>query len=105
MSLDLQVYTNKLSDDLIPQIQKRLNDYEMVVEIHPDFSFKGQTGFLPFKFILTNTPIATLKNTELISGFELYIDDFDLLKEKEKLNPKQNFLNKLFGQKEEEIAF
>lgn len=43
MSLDINVYIKTLSDDLVPKIIKRLNDYEMVVEVHPDFSFHDQT--------------------------------------------------------------
>lgn len=105
MSLDINVYTKTLSDDLIPQIIKRLNDYEMVVEVHPDFSFSDQTGFLPFKFRLTNPHIEILKNRDLTSGFELYIDDFDLTKAKEELKPKLGFFAKLLGKKQEEIPF
>ena len=105
MSLDINVYTKMLSDDLIPKIVKRLNDYEMVVEVHPDFSFDGQTGFLPFKFRLTNPHLHILKNKVLISGFELYIADFDLTKAKEELKPKLGFFDKLLGKKQEEIPF
>ena len=39
MSLDLNVYVEKLSDELIPKIVKRLNDFEMNVEIHPDIFY------------------------------------------------------------------
>jgi hypothetical protein len=105
MSLDINVYTKTLSDDLIPKIVKRLNDYEMLVEVHPDFSFNDQTGFLPFKFRLTNPHLEILKNKELSSGFELYIDDFDLTKAKEELKPKLGFFDKLLGKKQEEIPF
>ena len=66
MSLDLLVYTNNLSDDLIPQIQKRLNDFDMIVEIHPEFSFNDHEGFLPFKFRLTKSHLEILKDKELI---------------------------------------
>ncbi|WP_266205435.1 hypothetical protein [Pontibacter kalidii] len=105
MSLDINVYTKNLSDNIIPQIVKRLNDYEMVVEVHPDFSFDDQTGFLPFKFRLTNPPLDVLNDKALISGFELYIDDFNLQEEKEKLKPKLSFIDKLKGKKTIEIPF
>ena len=105
MSLNISVYTKTLSDDLIPKIVKRLNDYEMIVEVDPDFSFNDQTGFLPFKFRLTNPHLDILKNKELSSGFELYIDDFDLKKAKEELKPKLSFFDKLFGKKQQEVAF
>ncbi|SIT94827.1 hypothetical protein [Pontibacter indicus] len=103
MSLDINVFTRNLSDDLIPKIVERLNDYEMVVEVHPDFSFSSQTGFLPFKFQLKNPPLEILKNKDLISGFELYIDDFNLQEEKEKLKPKLSFFDKLKGKKITEV--
>ena len=51
MSLDINVYTKTLSDDLIPKIVKRLNDYEMVVEVHPDFSFNDQQVFFLLSFV------------------------------------------------------
>jgi hypothetical protein len=101
MSLDIQVYTKNLSDELIPKIVERLNDYEMNVEIYPNFSFKDHSGFLPFKFQLTNTKFEKLKGKTLVSGFELYTDSFDLNAEKKKLNPKQNFLSNVFGKKQQ----
>ncbi len=100
MSLDITVYTKQLSDDYIPKIVKRLNDFEMVCEAHPDFSFNDQTGFLPFKYRLTNPPFPILKDKELITGFELYISDFDLEYEKQKAKPKQSFMSKLLGKKQ-----
>ena len=105
MSLDINVYCKELSDDLIPKIVKRLNDYEMLVEVHPEFSFSEQTGFVPFKFRLTNPNFDILKDKELKSGFELYIDDFDLETAKERLKPKPGFWDKLIGKKQTEIAF
>lgn len=105
MSLDLKVYTKNISDDLIPKIVKRLNDFEMVVEVHPEFSFNDQIGFLPFKFRLTNPHHDILKDKELKSGFEIFIDDFDLHTEKENLKPKLSFFDKLFGKKQVEVEY
>ncbi len=105
MSLDLQVYTCQPSDNLIPQIVHRLNEYEMSVEIHPDFSFVDHSGFLPFKFRLTDPPFDILRNKELKSGFEIYIDDFSLELEKEKLKPKLSFIDKIKGKKQADIPF
>ena len=105
MSVDLHVYSEQFSDGLIPILTKRLNEYEMVVEVHPDFSFTNQAGFLPFKFLLTNSSFGILKDVPLISGFELYIDDFDLQTEKEDLNAEPSFFNKLLGKRKEEIPF
>src|SRR5258708_3177793 len=105
MSVDIHVYSEQFSDELIPLIVKRLNAHDMVVEVHPDFSFTDQTGFLPFKFQLTNSPIGILKNLTLLSGFELYMDDFNLKTEKENLNAEPSFFNKLLRKKKEEIPF
>jgi hypothetical protein len=100
MSLDLQVYTKHISNDFIPKIVSRLNDFEMICEVDPSFSFEDQSGFLPFKFQLTNPPFDILKGKVLTSGFELFIEDFDFEKQKEKAKPKQGLMDKLFGKKQ-----
>jgi hypothetical protein len=84
---------------------KRLNEYGMAVEIHPEFSFKTKTGFLPFKFRLANPPIETLNDAELISGFELYISDFNLSTAKQALKPKLSFFDRLFGKRATDVPF
>jgi hypothetical protein len=93
MSLDISVYTKQLSDQLIPKMQARLNDFEMACEIHPEFSFTDQNGFLPFKFRLTSPPFDILRNKILTCGFELFINKFDLAEEKSKR--KQRLFNRL----------
>ena len=86
---------------------KRLNDFDMVAEVHPDFRFdqESDSGFLPFKFQLKNPHHDMLRGKELKSGFELYIEDFDLDKEKESLRPKPGFFDRLRGKKPVEVAF
>jgi hypothetical protein len=103
MSLNINVYTENLSDELIPKIVKRLNEFEMEVEVHPEFSFETQEGFLPIKFRLKNPHLEILKNKKLISGFEIYIDNYDFNAEKESLKPKLTFLEKIFRKKQNEI--
>ncbi len=107
MSLALKVYCKSVSKDLIPKIMERLNEFDMVVSIHPDFKFdpKEDAGFLPFKFRFKNPPFEDVRDKELKSGFELYIDEFSLQEEKEKLNPKLSFIDKLLGKKKQEIEF
>jgi hypothetical protein len=99
MSLELTVYTKELSDNLIPKIEKRLNDFEMDCQIHPDFSFADHSGFLPFKFRLKNPPFEVLKDKYLMSGMEVYIDDFDFEKELNESQPKLTFIQKITGKK------
>ena len=86
---------------------KRLNEFDMVVNVHPDFKFDAEedSGFLPFKFRFTNAHFDILKDKELKSGFELYIDEFDLQTEKENLKPKLSFFDKLLGKKQLEIPY
>lgn len=105
MSLEINVYCKKLTDDLMPKIVKRLTEYDMIVEVHPDVMFTSYTGFCPFKFQLTNPPVEILREKVLVSGFELYIEDFDLATAKEDLKPKLGFWDKLIGKKQPEIAF
>lgn len=99
MSLDIIVYARQVNDDLIPKIVKRLNEFEMICEIHPEFSFNTQDGFLPFKFKLTNPQFEILKDKWLLSGFEIYIDEFDFHKELMNVQPKLSFWNKLINNK------
>lgn len=107
MSIDIKVYCKQVSPDLVPKIMKRLNDYDMVVEVHPEFKFdqENDSGFVPFKFRFKNPHFNILKGKELQSGFELFIDDFDLDEEKKDLQPKPGFFDKLRGKKQEEVAF
>lgn len=107
MSLTIKVYCKKVSKDLIPKMMNRLNDYDMVVSVHPDFKFDAEedSGYLPFKFRLKDPRLSILKDKELKSGFELYIDEFDLHTEKENLKPKMSFFDKLLGKKQMEIPY
>jgi hypothetical protein len=58
MSLVHTVYCKSVSKDLIPKMMERLNEFDMVVSIHPDFKFDPDedAGFLPFKFRFKNPP-------------------------------------------------
>ena len=94
MSLDITVYTSQLSDQLIPNLKARLRDFEMSCEIHPEFSFMDQKGFLPFKFQLTNPPFDILKDKMLTSGFELFVSNFNLAEAKSK--KRSDLLHRLF---------
>lgn len=107
MSLAFKVYCKKVSKDMIPKIIKRLNDFDMVASVHPDFRFDAEedSGFLPFKFRFKNPAFNSLKDKDLKSGFEFYMEEFDLQKTKENLKPKLSFLNKLLSKKKPEVPF
>ena len=107
MSLAINVYCKKVSKEMIPIIMKRLNDYDMIASVHPDFTFdeEADSGFLPFKFKLRNPHHKVLNGKELKSGFELYISQFDLAIEKENLKPTLNFFEKLIGKKQHDVPY
>jgi len=107
MSLANKVYCKQVSKEMIPIIMKRLNSFDMIASVHPDFKFDAETdsGFLPFKFRFLETHLNILKDKELKSGFELYIDEFDLQTEKNNLKPKLSFLDKLRGKQQQEVAY
>ena len=75
MSLN-NVYCAGLSDKLLPELLRRLNEYEMIVELHPDFSFHNVNGYLQFKFKLTNPHLETLKDKIFSTEFDYHIDTF-----------------------------
>ncbi|MBB3145515.1 hypothetical protein FHS21_001927 [Phyllobacterium trifolii] len=77
MSMEYWVHLNEISDDIIPDMISELNKFEMTCEIYPGFSFSKHSGFLPFKFRLSNPKLDILKNKDLVSGFELYVEDFE----------------------------
>ncbi len=107
MGLILQIYVKEISDDIIPKIVEKLNEFEMECEFHPDFHFLGGEGFLPIKFKLLNTKYQKFKNEYLITGFEIYYEAFDLDTEKQKIQSLTNkLLNpKLFKRQNEPIFF
>ncbi|MBB3235854.1 hypothetical protein [Phyllobacterium endophyticum] len=76
MSMDYLIHLDDISDEIIPQMISELNKFEMSCEIRPGFSFALHSGFLPFRFRLSNPGIDLLKGRDLMSGFELYVRDF-----------------------------
>jgi len=99
MSIEIIVYTKQLSDDLIPKIVSRLNDFDMDCEVYPGFSFNEHIGFLPFKFKFRSPPFEILTNKELVSGFELCVDNFNFEQEKLRSQPKLGLIQRLTGRK------
>jgi len=96
MSLDLNVYVEKIDDQIIPLWLKEMNQFDMECEIHPEFSFNNHSGFLPFKIKLTNSKNSELIGQEVISGFEFYKEKFEFKKELEKIQPKKTILQNVF---------
>lgn len=107
MSLTLKVYCKNVTEDMIPKIMERLNEFDMVASIHPAFKFDPveDAGFLPFKFRLLKPRFDILKDKELKSGFEFYMTRFDLETEKDNLKPQLGFFDKLIGKKQHDVPY
>lgn len=105
MSLYLNVYVDKIDDQIIPKWIERMNQFDIECEIHPDFSFDDHSGFLPFKIKLINPINKDLEGRELIAGFEFYKDEFNLQNELGQIRPKKTFLQKILNNKTEAIDF
>ena len=104
MSLAIEVYTREIPAGIVEKLLKRLNEFDMVVEAHAEFAFDAtkDSGFVPFKFQFKEPSFSPIEGKQLMSGFELYIDSFDLAKAKEAQRPNQSFLDKLLGKKKPE---
>lgn len=103
--LELCVYLKSVSDDGIRKWEERFQDAKMKVNIHPDFSFSNQFGFLPFKIHFDEPDISLLKDKDWISGFEMYIDDFNFEDIKKRGAAKKSFLKSLFSLSKDEFVF
>ncbi|HHV29835.1 hypothetical protein [Acetivibrio mesophilus] len=68
--LELCIYLKSVSDDGIKKWEERFLDAKMKVNIHPDFSFSNQFGFLPFKIHFDEPTIGLLRDKDWSSGFE-----------------------------------
>ncbi|GLX68016.1 hypothetical protein [Paenibacillus glycanilyticus] len=74
MSYVLSVYVPDARTISIIQCIEDMKKLNTEVEIHPDFSFENQSGFLPFKLIVTDCPNESLNQRMLLSGFEMSIE-------------------------------
>ena len=78
MSLEMLTFVPAVDDARVPAWLKRLGELGMDCEIHPDFSFASQTGFLPFKLRLHDSGHPELNDVDFLSGFEFCMTDFSL---------------------------
>lgn len=105
MSVELLVYLPELDDALIPRWIERLNELDMICDIHPDFTFKQVGGFLPFRVVLKKPLRPELGGKAFLTGFELYLDVFSLADEIAALTPRPSFWDKLRGKKPKPVFF
>jgi hypothetical protein len=99
MSAYIHIYTNALTDDLIPTILKRLNEHESVLDINSSFSFRSSNGNLPIVFKWEKPSLEIFNENNLKLNFGTSIKSFDLKEYKKKLFKdkiiKQSFIQKL----------
>ena len=101
MSMNFNVYINDIDDSKIEPWIKELNKLGMKCEIHPDFSFKSHSGFLPFKINISENSHDLLLNKDYLTGFEYFIDDFNL--DDHTNYKKQTFIQKVFGRPKQKL--
>jgi len=89
-----------------------MKELGMTCEIHPNFSFATQSGFLPFKLRIHDSAHQELNGVDFLTGFEYYISDFDFdveLKEFQEFQgeegtlPKRGMFSRLLGKKQPQI--
>ncbi|MCW5822330.1 MAG: hypothetical protein KIT34_05970 [Cyanobacteria bacterium TGS_CYA1] len=99
MSIDINVYLSGLPKDWIARVTKRLLEFGLECEVHPDYKSDYEThmGHLPIKMKLVNVGPAEAREKEFLTGFECAFSDFDYAEElKEVRYPaKPNFVQKL----------
>lgn len=103
MSMTYNVFLSDIDDSKIQEWIDELNKLEMSCEIHPGFSFKTQTGFLPFKINIKNQSHDTLLGKSYLTGFEFYLDEFNL--EDNQDNKEQSLFQKLLKKPVEKLPF
>ena len=103
MSMTYKVFFSEIDDSKIQEWIDELNKLEMSYEIHPQFSFKAQNGFLPFKINIKKHSHEALLDKEYLTGFEYYFDDFNL--EDHQKSKEQGFFQKLLKKPIERLPF
>lgn len=103
MSMSYNVFLNDIDDSKIQDWISELNKLEMDCEVHPEFSFKSRSGFLPFKIKIHENTHESLKNKDYLTGFEYYLDSFDLEESSE--YQEQSFFEKLLKKPKIKLPF
>jgi hypothetical protein len=103
MSMSYEVFLNDIDDSKIQEWISELNKLGMDCEVHPEFSFKTQQGFLPFKIKINENSHEALMNKEYLTGFEYYIDRFDV--EENMKYKEQSFFQKLLRKPKQKLPF
>jgi hypothetical protein len=99
MALEVEMYLPKADDSLVKPWLDRLHQLGMSCELHPDFSFSDQRGYLPIKLRNLKPTRKEFEDQDFLSGFEFYLENFDfnMLPLQQTATPKG--LGRLFGKK------
>lgn len=103
MGMTYNVFMSDIDDSKIPEWIGELNKLGMECNVHPEFSFKTQTGFLPFRIKIEKHTHEALMNKEFLTGFEYYLDGFNLEEHTEYL--KQSLFDRLLMKPKERGVF
>ncbi len=105
--MDLNIFTNKISSDLLSEMKSRFKDFAMEIEFHPDFKLDehNDTGFCPIKLNLEKGHSSHYDKfgESIMTGFELYFDNYDYIEELNEIkndssqSPKTSIFAKLLG--------
>lgn len=105
MSMEICAFVPNIDDSIIAKWLERMASVGMNCEIHPGFSFSTHRGFLPFKLELTHSDNKLLTKQAYLTGFEFYLEPFDLSALVEEFLPSQGMFSKLLGQKPPQVYF
>lgn len=103
MSMSYNVFLNDIDDSKIHEWISELNKLGMDCEVYPEFSFKTQTGFLPYKIKIHENSHEALINKEYLTGFEYYLDSFNI--EENADYKEQSIFQKLLRKPKEKLPF
>ena len=103
MSMTYNVFLSDIDDSKIQDWLLELNRLGMSCQIHPEFSFKSHSGFLPFKINVKEKTHDLLLNKDYLTGFEFYLDDFKLGDHQKYVE--QGFLQKILKKPKEKLHY
>lgn len=107
MSAHINIYTNSLTDNLIPEIVERLNQHEKVLSLEQSFTFKNPRSILSLAFRWTKPSIEILNTSVLKVQFSTSFKPFELSEFKKKnvrqKVVKQSFIDKLLRKKKKKV--
>ncbi len=107
MSAHINIYTNSLTDNLIPEIVERLNQHEKVLSLEQSFTFKNPRSILSLEFRWTKPSIEILNTSVLKAQFSTSFKPFELSEFKKKnvrqKAAKQSYIDKLLKRKKKKV--